>query len=185
VTDDELVAATLQGDHDAFAALVGRYDRYVRAAAINVLGAGDEGVDDAAQDAWALAYANLARYRARGQFRHWLARIAANRCRDLRRRRRETVALDLLPGWADPAPGPDDVALAHDLGEALAAALGRLAPSERDAVLLCDRDDLKYREAAGALGVPTAWMGKRVHRGRRKLRRLLAPVATGTIPFTP
>jgi hypothetical protein len=40
MTDDELVAATLAGDHDAFAALVGRYDRYVRAAAINVLGAG-------------------------------------------------------------------------------------------------------------------------------------------------
>lgn len=182
MTDDELVAATLAGDHEAFATLVGRYERYVRAAAINVLGAGDEGVDDAVQDAWALAYTGLARYRPQGQFRHWLARIAANRCRDLRRRQHfVTVALDLLPARPDPAPGPDDAALAREVGEALAAALATIPRDQADAVLLCDRDGLTMRAAGARLGVNAGTLKTRLGRGRRKLRCLLAPVATGMI----
>lgn len=172
--DDELVARVLNGDQEAFGVLVARHERYVRAVAIRLLGAGDDAVDDATQDTFARAYASLARYAAGGLFRAWLARIAANRCHDLRRRRRfVAVALDLLEPRADPAPGPDDLALAREVGAALAAALATLPADQRDAVLLCDRDGLDYREAGEALGVAKATIGTRVFRGRRKLRGLL------------
>lgn len=174
-TDDELVAATLGGDPGAFDALVVRYERYVRAAAINVLGAGADGVDDATQDAFLRAYLNLASYRPGGRFRFWLARIVANRCCDLRRGRRETVALDLLPGRADPAPGPDDVALAHELGAALAGALAAIPRDQAVAVVLCDGQGLTMRAASARLAVNPGTLKTRLGRGRRRLRRLLAP----------
>jgi RNA polymerase sigma-70 factor (ECF subfamily) len=175
--DDELVAATLAGDGAAFATLVGRHERYVRKVAIKLLGAGDDAVDDATQDTFARAYASLAGYAAGGLFRAWLAQIAANRCHDLRRRRRfVAVALDLLPPRPDPAPGPDDVALAREVGAALAAALATLPTDQRDAVLLCDRDGARNTEAATILGIPAATVATRLHRGRGKLRGLLGAV---------
>jgi RNA polymerase sigma-70 factor, ECF subfamily len=173
--DDELVARVLEGDHEAFGVLVGRHERYVRKVAIKLLGAGADAVDDATQDTFARAYTSLAGYAARGLFRAWLARIAASRCYELRRRRRRfaALALDLLPPPPDPAPGPDDLAVAREVGAALAAALAALPSDQRDAVLLCDRDGLKYREAGEALGVAQQTIATRVFRGRRKLRGLL------------
>lgn len=107
----------------------------------------------------------------------WLAKILANAIADRHRQaaRRGIVAtvLDLLPDPPDPRPGPDDEALRREAGDALARALGRLPPGQRDAVLLCDRDGATYVEAGAALGVPKATIGTRVMRGRRRLRALL------------
>jgi hypothetical protein len=76
-TDDELVAAKLAGDPEAFATLVGRYGGMVRAVALRTLGSGHANVDDAVQAAWLRAYRYLPRYDGRGRFGGWLPTTSA------------------------------------------------------------------------------------------------------------
>jgi len=76
---------------------------------------------------------------------------------------------------ADGRPGPEDVALAREAEDAVAAALLALGPTLGPAVALVDGAGLMYREAALALGVPKTTIVARLHRGRTLLRALLAP----------
>lgn len=62
-TDAEVVRAVLKGQKQAFAVLVKRYERSVRAVAINVLG-DHESVQDTAQEAFIRAYEHLSGLRA-------------------------------------------------------------------------------------------------------------------------
>jgi RNA polymerase sigma factor (sigma-70 family) len=173
-SDDDLVAATLAGDIEAFGVLVARHAGLVRAVTIGVLGAGHEGADDAMQETWLRAYRALGQYERRGKFAAWLRVVAGNAAASRRRRLAfAATVLDLLPERPDPRPGPDAEALRRELAEALAAALLALPPHQRDAVLLCDRDGLCYHEAGAALGVARATIATRVFRGRRRLRSQL------------
>lgn len=70
---------------------------------------------------------------------------------------------------------PDARALGHELVDALDAALGRLPPDLRTAVILRDLEGLSTDEAAEAAGIGTAALKSRLHRGRMALRELLAP----------
>ncbi len=80
---------------------------------------------------------------------------------------------------------PDDLDLVEDRravraesrleASELFAAISALPPDFRDAVVAIDVIGLSYREAAQALDVPEATMTTRLHRGRRRLARDLAP----------
>jgi len=56
---------------------------------------------------------------------------------------------------------------------ALAAALARLAPAERDVLLLIAWGELSYAEIAEALGIPVGTVRSRLNRARRKVREAL------------
>jgi RNA polymerase sigma-70 factor (ECF subfamily) len=53
----------------------------------------------------------------------------------------------------------------------LRAALDRLAPSLRNAVMLRDIQELSYQEIAEKLGVPEGTVKSRINRGRTELSR--------------
>ena len=55
----------------------------------------------------------------------------------------------------------------------LAVALGRLAPGDRDVLLLVAWGDLSYEEVAAALGIPVGTVRSRLNRARRKVRDAL------------
>lgn len=176
-TDDELVARVLAGEREAFAGLIERHARIVHRVVWTYLRATDAAIDhdDAVQEAWVRAYARLATYVPSGRFGAWVGTIAANYCRDLGRRRRlATVLPDLLPARADPAPGPEALALRRELGDELGAALATLTPHQRGAVLLCAAQGRDHAEAGRVLGVSATTIKMRMWAGRRRLRTLLA-----------
>jgi RNA polymerase sigma-70 factor (ECF subfamily) len=138
---------------------------------------------DAAQDALLSVVRSITRFDGRSSFGTWIYRIATNACLDeLRRRRRRPVVG--IPGEAeDDADGgrafgsggrdPADEATAHvDVD----AALRRLAPEHRVAVVLRDVCDLTYEEIAVVLDVPVGTVRSRIARGRGAL----ADQMTGT-----
>lgn len=173
-TDDQLVAASLAGDEAAFAALVARHGAYLHGVAVNILGAGHDDIEDAVQQAWLHAYRHLAGYDAHGRFRGWLATICHHLCiSHARRRRFVTTVLDALPDRPDALPGPDDLALRRELGEAIAAALAAIPREQAGAVLLCDRDGLTCAAAGALLGASANTIKTRVFRGRKRLRKAL------------
>lgn len=61
-------------------------------------------------------------------------------------------------------------------GEVLAA-LARLPAGFQEVVLLCDVEDLSYREIATVLGIPVGTVMSRLYRARRSLRTMLADYA--------
>jgi RNA polymerase sigma-70 factor (ECF subfamily) len=174
-----IVAAAVAGDRSAFARLMEHYQGACYGLAWRLLGDRDLAAD-ATQDAFIHAYDHLGSYRG-GVFRSWLMRITANASYDILRRsqRRPTTALpDPDAGEADiPDPfGVNPVAESarSELYRALDAALRRLPEDQRTAIILCDVYGMDYHEVSVVIRSPVGTVKSRIHRGRLRLRELLA-----------
>jgi RNA polymerase sigma factor (sigma-70 family) len=75
---------------------------------------------------------------------------------------------------ADPAPGPDDLAIAAAGGTPVAGAIGQLPDHHRDVIGLVFVAGLPLAEAAAVLGVPVGTVKSRLHHARAALARMLA-----------
>jgi RNA polymerase sigma-70 factor (ECF subfamily) len=60
--------------------------------------------------------------------------------------------------------------------EGVLAALRQIPPHHQQVILLCDVEEMTYKEAAAALDVPVGTVTSRFHRGRELLRIQLARV---------
>jgi RNA polymerase sigma-70 factor (ECF subfamily) len=178
--DRELVDRARDGNQEAFADLVRRYQVRVfnlaRASTRN-----DADAEDVAQEIFIRVYRGLRSFRGDSAFRTWLYRIAVNVTRT-------QAGRPSLFGWfrrvepedaggADPLealPSPDAVEDSVAYRDAIDHALGRLTPDLRMAVTLRDSQGLEYREIAEVLGVPIGTVMSRISRGRAKLRPILA-----------
>jgi RNA polymerase sigma-70 factor (ECF subfamily) len=135
---------------------------------------------DATQDAFVHAYDAIRGFRG-GIFRSWLMRITANASYDILRRaqRRPTTT---LPDPEEGAPELPDVAAVDPAGEAqrselyqhLEVALRLLPDDQRIAVVMCDVYGMDYAELATMTTSPLGTVKSRIHRGRLRLRELLA-----------
>jgi RNA polymerase sigma factor (sigma-70 family) len=74
----------------------------------------------------------------------------------------------------DPAPGPEELAIAAAGGSPLAGAVGGLPDHQRDVVALVFVAGLPLAEAAAVLGVPVGTVKSRLHHARAALARTLA-----------
>jgi RNA polymerase sigma-70 factor, ECF subfamily len=175
----ELVGRAARGDRVAFTRLVEHYQTACYGLAWRLLGNRDQAAD-ATQDAFVHAFNAIGRYRG-GQFRSWLLRITANASYDILRRqqRRPTTTLpDPEEGEAElpDVRAPDPVAGAERsaLYQALDIAMQRLPEDQRTAVVLCDVYGMDYNEVAAATESALGTVKSRIHRGRLRLRKLLA-----------
>jgi RNA polymerase sigma-70 factor, ECF subfamily len=175
----ELVQRAARGDQVAFTRLVEHYQSACYGLAWRLLGNPDQAAD-ATQDAFVHAFNAIDRYRG-GQFRSWLLRITANASYDILRRmqRRPTTGLpDPDEGEAElpdlRAPNPVASAERSELYRALDAAVQRLPEDQRIAVVLCDVYGMDYNEVAAATSSALGTVKSRIHRGRLRLRELLA-----------
>jgi RNA polymerase sigma-70 factor (ECF subfamily) len=177
--EEALVRRAVAGDRAAFAQLVEHYQRACYGLAWRLLG-DPELAADAAQDAFVHAYDAIAKYRG-GIFRSWILRITANTSYDILRRaqRRPTTPLpDAEQGEAElpdlAAPDPEAAAGRAELYRHLDAALRLLPEDQRTAVVLCDVYGMDYGEVAATTASALGTVKSRIHRGRLRLRELLA-----------
>jgi hypothetical protein len=61
--------------------------------------------------------------------------------------------------------------------KAVQAALEQLSPDFRDPIVLCDMEGLPYEVIAERLACPIGTVRSRIHRGRRRLQKILLHVA--------
>lgn len=174
LTDEELVHRTLAGEQDAFAELVRRHRRAALARALGLLGDPAE-ADDIAQEAFVHAHEQLATCRHPSRFSAWLLTIvhrrSLNRLRSIRRRR--LVPLDdTIPAERHDAPIRE--LERADLRARLVAALSRLAPIQREIVLLADIEHWSHDQIAQATGVSVLMSRRHLSDARRRLRDLLS-----------
>lgn len=181
--DEDLIAAALGGDLNAFNALVERHERAVYSVALRHLRTPDA-AHDVTQDAFLRAWQSLGTFRGGhpGGFRAWVLRIAANRALDtLRARaRRPEQSLDERQDdeeriWEPESAEPDafDLVNRGEMAGVLERALGQLQPDQRLAVILSDVQGHSYDEIAEISGVALGTVKSRINRGRARLREVL------------
>jgi len=180
VIDDDLVARARQGDSDAFGQLVDRHRIAVYRAARAALGSHAD-AEDAAQDAFVLAYQRLGSFRGDASFKTWVLTIAwrqaINRRRGVRRWLQRIVGYsgqdDVAGDVAADLPSPEAAAAATELRRAIIAEIRRLPPKLRDTFLLAQGGELGYDEVASILAVPVGTVKWRVSEARRMVRKRL------------
>jgi RNA polymerase sigma-70 factor (ECF subfamily) len=116
-----------------------------------------------AEDAMSEAFAQaLARGDELREPARWVWRVSFRVAAGELKRRRTFEPLDVEPGYEHPDP------IEHVI-----AALGRLSPNQRLAVVLHDYADRSVAEVAATIGASRATVHVHLSKGRRRLRELL------------
>ena len=183
--DAELVARMQDGDQAAFIALVNRYQlRLLRLAHATV---GSRAVaEEVTQETWLAVVRGIERFEGRSSFRTWLYRVLLNRARSaLAKERRagrpephlaECFGRDRrcdipFAEWADEV---DNTVVASQLAQRVLALLLELPDAQRRIVVLHDIEHLASDEIAAMLGITYGNERVLLHRGRTRLRAMLA-----------
>jgi RNA polymerase sigma-70 factor (ECF subfamily) len=128
--------------------------------------------DDLVQDTLERALRKFSLFRRDTDLRAWLFTVMHNvYVNDVRAAaRRHADTADAI----EPAVVVDDAVTLRDLLSSLA----RLAPEQREVVLLVGLEQLSYEETARVLNVPIGTIMSRLSRGRDRLRALMSGEAS-------
>jgi RNA polymerase sigma-70 factor (ECF subfamily) len=175
-TDDaSAVRAALEGDREAFGALVERYQEVAFRAAYLVTR--DAGLaEDVAQEAFVRAYGHLDGFRVEQPFRPWLLRIVTNLAlNEVRARGRRQSLWQRVTRSRAPAvePGPERAAEASERRELMTAALQELSESDRLVLYLRYFLELPEAEIAAVIGKRPGTVKSRLHRASARLRAVI------------
>lgn len=186
MSDQDLLAAHVAGDKDAFGELVRRHRDRLWAVALRTLGDREEAAD-AVQDALVSAYRAAHTFRGQSAVTTWLHRITVNACLDRARKAasRKTSPIDdteRLEQLLEPEESAAAPVERGDLHRELVEALGTLPHDQRAALVLVDMQGYPVAEAARVLDVPTGTVKSRCARGRARLLPLLTHLRTGPPP---
>ena len=176
---DPLIERCLNGDQAAWDTIVRLYRRKVFNIAYKFVGRHDE-AEDLTQDVFLKLFKSLRTFDRRANFSTWLISVSRNLCIDHYRsvrRERELVNHDVdvvTLGRPTGGDSPEAMLLRRDRVALLRAALDKLAPSLRTAIMLRDIRELSYQEIAETLDVPEGTVKSRINRGRAELARQIA-----------
>jgi RNA polymerase sigma factor (sigma-70 family) len=164
--DSLLAQRYLEGDRQAFEALVNRYSTPLFNFIRRFLGEYDAACD-ILQQVMLQLYISLPKLRTGEPLKAWLFQVARNRCLDELRRKRaihfseleqgaDEDEQSLLDAMQDRSPLPDEVAERREVQETLLKAIRALPPKFRAVVLLRYAAQLSYAEIGRLLTMPEA-----------------------------
>jgi RNA polymerase sigma-70 factor (ECF subfamily) len=178
-TDEELAASAQRGDLRAYGKLVERYQRLVFRIVWSRSGAGQQDVEDLAQETFVKAWQRLETYDPSRPFKAWIARIAVNTAIERHRSDSRLPPMTDLEdvGAVVASSGPDPVAalIGGESRRMLLTRLKELPERYREVVVLRFVEELSYEEITEMLGLPLGSVKTRIFRGRELLRQRLDP----------
>jgi RNA polymerase sigma-70 factor (ECF subfamily) len=134
--------------------------------------------EDIVQSAFLRAYERIHQLDPRRGFRAWfLTSVLHDAIKAARRAgRHEPLRTELSNDrWIDNQPGPDALWEHCETADEVWAALGRLSPEQRAAVVARYFLDMTEAEMSAALACPTSTVKWRLHAARARLRLYLNP----------
>lgn len=174
--ENQLISDVLNGDAEAFAVLVNRYQRPIFNLMVRMSGCREDATD-LTQEAFLKAYEHLEKFRPTRRFFPWLYTIAMNLGVDHLRKRKNTIANVSVDDAENPAratevPVRDDTdRLMYQLDAGrLPALLMRIPMDYREALILRFHEGLTMKDVGTALGITTSGAKMRVKRGLQQLR---------------
>ena len=135
--------------------------------------------EDLVQETYLKAFQNFGSFQAGTNFRAWLFRILRNTFLTSRStlERRMTVELNWeeeLPLLDDNCLSPESLLIQKADIAAIRDAIEKLPFHYREVVLLCDVEDLTYREIAQVIEIPMGTVMSRLARARKVIRDSLS-----------
>jgi RNA polymerase sigma-70 factor (ECF subfamily) len=181
--DRDDMSRLVAGNDAALNSLMGRYSTPVFHFLCRMLGDEDD-ANDLAQETFVRAYRHRDRFKPDAKFSTWLFAIATNLARNHHRwrSRHPNVSLDATEENSDqtlgdrlPAagPAPDGALQAEERHAAVRAAVEGLPEDMREAIVLCEWEELAMAEAAEILGATPKAVENRLYRARKILRERL------------
>ena len=194
----ELVRRALARDGEAFRVIMQRHNRRLYRVARGVVH-DDSEAEDVVQEAYVLAFSNLAKFRGDASLATWLTRITLNEALGRLRRSRPTVDLSILDSpqgegaQVIPFPtmpsneDPERNAAQREIRCLIERAIDELPEIFRVVFVMRDVEDMSIEETAAFLSLRPETVKTRLHRARKLLRQALndklAPVLTDVFPF--
>lgn len=147
--------------------------------------------EDVCQEFFFKLFRNAAKYKPAGKFTTYFYRVLHNLCLDfLRRMNRKSLpdflsfenpVLDTMP-IAEGEGSPERATRLNEEKRLVREAIGKLAPAQRQVIILRELEELKYREIAEVLHLSLNEVKVLIHRGRKSLVRIMkrSPLSEGT-----
>lgn len=185
LSDEDLMEMLQNGNDVAFTILVRRYYRRIRHYLFGFT-RNREQSEDLTQETFLRVYRSRQSYRRIAKFSTWLYTIAGNLARsEFRRRKRRrfySVGLSVDVGEQpyvvpDTQAAPDEKADTSLRTGLVHQALREIPESFRELLVLRDIQELTYEEIGAITGLPMGTVKSRLHRGRRKIHKLVAEAA--------
>lgn len=178
INDVKLIQRTLEGDQNAFTALVNKYQKWVHTLVWRKIG--DFHIaEEITQDVFLKVYKKLETLKPPEHFPGWLYVITTRHCIAwLRKKQRPTASLDAMP-----APELEELCYTQyetSRGEAIAVErqreivkqlLQKLPESERTVVTLHYLGEMSCEKISEFLGVSLNTVKSRLHRARKRLKK--------------
>jgi len=164
-----------RGSTDALAILVERYHAPLLAYLYRLLGGRQQLAEDLVQESF-LRLLQPTNYQQERPLKPWLYAIATNLARDSFKSasvRHQIPENEDLHSLLDSTPGPEEVVLAKEEGQIIAAAIGQLGDEYRSALLLRFYQGMSLQEIAVTLHIPLGTVKSRLSVGTHRLRDLL------------
>ena len=177
-TDAALISRTLNGDDNAFAELVKKYQKQVHALIWRKIG-DFHTAEEITQDVFLKAYQRLATLKKPQSFVSWLYVIAANDCSTwLRKKRLKTQPLeDTSSALVEKATysgyviAENERTAAEAQRDAVKKLLGKLQESDRTIITLFYFAEMTCKEISEFLGVSANTIKSRLSRARQSLKK--------------
>jgi RNA polymerase sigma-70 factor (ECF subfamily) len=174
VEDADLIIRVCKGDVEAFNHLVSRWEKRVYNYLLRLTGNPEDSMD-LSQDVFLKAYQSIRKLDDTARFGPWLFRIAHNEAYSMfRKRKPEAVSearedeVSFVERQVAPGASPE-------LTIAVNAALDRLNPEQREAVVLKVYQGFKFDEMAEILGCPVSTIKSRLYTALDLMKTELAP----------
>ena len=185
--DADLAARLRAGDPAAITELVQRDNRWLLGMA-STLTRSRSLAEEAVQDTWVAVLRGLAGFEGGSSIRTWMFHILVNEVHSAHRRELRSTAdyersarIGAALGCTD-GSGWEDAVESRIVAANTAASVERLLPdlpeAQREVVTLHDIDGLATDAIAGRLGITPGHERVLLHRGRSRLRRLVANMAS-------
>lgn len=176
LSDQQLIALSLDGDRVAFDHLFDRYRGSMMQLYMQRTGGNKDDADDLIQDTFLKVYMNLDRYNPVYTFGQWLFTIARNTFIDYLRKRQESLPIENYgkrqPVGQSPQssfPTPEESIIISQQKAQLETYLDQMRPQYKRLIELRFFRDYSYEEIAAELAVPLGTVKTQLHRAREQL----------------
>ena len=184
LNDHDLVQRIRQGDGDALAVVVERYQDRIFALIYGIVRDRHE-IEDIAQEVFLKVFTRIHAFDERSKFYTWLYRVAVNAAKDhvKKRSRRPAVALEEDDAIPDGGESPWAHASIAEVRRMVRDEIAALPPRYREVLALRELEGFTYNEIAEVLQLSIGTVESRLHRARAKLKRRLERHVSGQNPL--
>lgn len=177
ITDQQLVAAVLRGDRQAFGSIIKSTEGLVAQMTFKMVNSpGDR--KDIAQDVYLKVFKNLPGFKFKSKLSTWVGQITYNTCLNYLEKRKLVLVDEFdedggssdIRMEVDPQGGTEALLSAKELAGILQAEIDGLKPLYKTLISLYHQEELSYAEIAEITSLPEGTVKNYIFRARKILK---------------